>query len=169
MAFDFEGARRICQATGKPGGEHPDGQAYTIDQMAAGYAAHHAGKYAQAIEHFRNVHDPAVRTKFFLHWGWPMMAQLESSNAWLMSGGLFKARAAADGYLESALSTADPQMRALAWEMKTRVGWPKTIGETRAILSGEPAIVDKFEILVAAWQTFATAWQVHQLRRGAAS
>ena len=163
VAFDFEGARRICQATGKAGGEYPDEQAYTIDQMAAGYAAHHAGKYGQAIEHFRNVLDPAVRTKFFLHWGWRMMAQLESSNAWLMFGDQLKARAAADRYLESALSTADPQMRALAWEMKTRVALAENdLGNARDFIREALAIVNKFEILVAAWQTFATAWQVHQ-------
>jgi DNA-binding winged helix-turn-helix (wHTH) protein/tetratricopeptide (TPR) repeat protein len=114
VAFDFDGARRICQGTGKVGGEYPDSQGETIDQMAAGYIALHGGKYAQAIEHFRNVHEPAVRTKFFRHWWWRLMARLESSNAWLMSGDLSSAHTAADGFFESALSTADPYLQALA-------------------------------------------------------
>jgi DNA-binding winged helix-turn-helix (wHTH) protein len=163
LAFDFEGARRICQATGKAGGEYPDSQARTIDQMAAGYMALQAGKHAQAIEHFRNVSDPAVPTKFFLHWAWRMMARLEAVNARLLSGDIVSARTEADSYLRSALLVADPQMRALAWEMHSRVALAANdLAGACDSIQQAIATVDKFEIVVAAWQTYATASQVYQ-------
>ena len=161
VAFDFEGARRICQGTGKVGGEYPDSQGETIDQMAAGYIALYGGKYGRAIEHFRNVLEPAVRTKFFRHWWWRLMARLESSNTWLMSGDLSRAGIAADSFLESALSTADPHLQALAWDLKTRLAMAENdFKGARESIQQALAIVDKFEILVAAWQVYATAWQL---------
>jgi len=163
LVFDFEGARRICQETGKVGVEHPILYGQSIDQMAAGYIALYGGKHAQAIEHFRNVHEPAVRTKFFLHWWWRLMARLESINAWLMSGDLSRARTAADSFLESALSTADPYLQTLAWDLKTRVAMAKDdFKGARESIEQALAILDKFEILVAAWQGYATAWQLYE-------
>jgi DNA-binding winged helix-turn-helix (wHTH) protein len=163
QAFDFEGARQICQSTGKTEGEHPDGQAYTLDQMAAGHAAFHAGDGAEALQHFRNVYDLGVSTKFFLHWEWRMMARLESIRVLLLSGDLLEARAAADDCLDSMLCIADPQMLAFAWEVKARLALAENnVAGARAAIERALAIVDKFEILVAAWQVFATARQVYQ-------
>ena len=166
LAFDFEGARRICQATGKTGGEHPDSQAQTIDQMAAGYIALQAGDYDEALAHFSNVHEPPVCEKFFLHWAWRMMARLESINVRILAGDLSNAHAAADGYLQSALAVADPQMRALAWDMKARLALAECdLTGARECIEQALAIVEEFEILVAAWQTFATASQINQHAR----
>jgi len=92
-----------------------------------------------------------------------MMAQLELSNAWLLSGNMQNARTAADGFLESALSTADPHLQALAWELKTRVAMAEDdLKGARECIQQALAIVDKFEILVAAWQAHGTAWQLYQ-------
>jgi hypothetical protein len=92
-----------------------------------------------------------------------MTAQLESSNAWLMSGDLSGARTAADGFLESALSTADPYLRALAWDLKTRLVMAENDFKcARESIQQALAIVDKFEILVAAWQVYATAWRLYE-------
>src|SRR6266478_3850521 len=121
MAFDFEGARQICQATCNARGEFPDAQYYAIDQRAAGNMALQQGKYSEALEHFTHVQDLGAHTKFFMHWEWRMMAQLESGNAWLLSGNIVNARTAADGFLKSALPTSDPYLQALAWELKARV------------------------------------------------
>jgi DNA-binding winged helix-turn-helix (wHTH) protein/tetratricopeptide (TPR) repeat protein len=163
LAFDFEGARRICQASCNAAGEYPDEQSHAIDQMAAGNVALHQGKYSQALEHFKHVQDLEVHTKFFLHWAWRMMAQLESSNAWLLSGNIVNARTAADGFLKSALSTSDPHLQALGWELQARVALAESdLQAAREFLQQGLAIVDKFEILVAAWQTFATASQVYK-------
>ena len=163
VAFDFEGARRICQETGKVGGEHPIFYGQTIDQMAAGYVAFHGGNYPQAIEHFRDVYEPAVLTKFFLHWWWRLMARLESSNACLMAGDLSSARTSAGGFLESALSTADPHLHALAWDLKARVAMAENnSADAREHILQALTTVEKFEIPVAAWQAYATAWQLHE-------
>src|SRR5258708_12329863 len=64
--------------------------------------------------------------------------------------------------LKSALSTADPHLQALAWEMKTRVAMAKQdwMG-AREYLQQAVVIVEKFEVLVAAWQVHATAWQLY--------
>lgn len=163
VAFDFEGARQICQATRNAGGEFPDAQYYAIDQVAAGNMALQQRKYSEALEHFTLVQDLGAHTKFFMHWEWRMMAQLESSNAWLLSGNIVNARTAADGFLKSALSTSDPYLQALAWDLKTRVTMAENDFEGgRECLQQALAIVDKFEILVAAWQVYATTWQLYR-------
>lgn len=163
VAFDFEGARRICQSTGKAGGEHPDAQALFIDQMAAGYVALHAGEYSRAIEHFRFVRDSEPTRKFFLHWEWRMLAQLESSNTWLLAGNLSHARTAADNFLASARCTSDPFLQALAWDLNTRVALAENDwSAARESIQQAVATVDRVENL-AAWQVYATAWQFHCL------
>jgi DNA-binding winged helix-turn-helix (wHTH) protein/tetratricopeptide (TPR) repeat protein len=164
IAFDFEGARQICQpARNVKGGEFPDAQYYSIDQIAAGNIALQQGKYSEAVEHFRQVQNLDEHTKFFMHWEWRMMAQLELSNAWLLSENIVNARTAADGFLKSALSTSDPHLQALGWELQARVA----LAESDVQGAGESiqqalAIVDQYEILVAAWQVYATAWQFYR-------
>ena len=162
IAFDFEGARQICQAARNVrGGEFPDAQYYSIDQIAAGNIALQQGKYSEALEHFRHVQDLDVHAKFFMHWEWRMMADLESSNAWLLSGNAVNARTAADGFLKSALSTSDPHLQALAWDLQARVAMAESdLQGARESIQRALAIVDRFEILCAAWQIFATASQV---------
>src|SRR6266478_2749501 len=161
MAFDFEGARQICQATCNVRGEFPDGQYYAIDQIAAGNMALQQGRYSEALEHFRHVQDVDVHTRFFMHWAWRMMAHLESSNAWLLSGNIVNARTAADGFLKSALSTSDPYLQALAWDLKARVAMAESdLQGARESIQRALAIVDSSEIQGAAWQIFATASQV---------
>src|SRR5436309_682252 len=164
IAFDFEGARQICQAARNVrGGEFPDAQYYSIDQIAAGNIALQQGKYSEALEHFRHVHDLDEHTKFFMHWEWRMMAQVELSNTWLLSGNIVNARAAADGFLKSALSTSDPHLWALGWELQARVALAESdLQSARESIQQALASVDKFEILFAAWQVYATAWQLYR-------
>src|ERR1700722_19091574 len=112
MAFDFEGARQICEAAGNlKGGEFPDSQYYSIDQLAAGNIALQEGNYSEAVKHFGHVRDLDEHTKFFMHWDWRMMADFDSGNTWLLSGNIVNARTAADGLLKFALSTSDPQLQ----------------------------------------------------------
>jgi DNA-binding winged helix-turn-helix (wHTH) protein/tetratricopeptide (TPR) repeat protein len=163
MAFDFVGARRICDAICENKPDYLAGQPETISRIAAGHIALEHRDFAQAIEHFSSVCAPAVTVKFFLHWVWRMMAQLEVSNAWLQSGQIQRARAAADEFFASATSTSDPHLHALAWELKTRVAMAESdLSAARECIEQSLAIVDKFEILVAAWQAHATAWQLYR-------
>ncbi|MGH9794065.1 MAG: ATP-binding protein [Candidatus Acidiferrales bacterium] len=161
LVLDFEGAQRICETIREAtaGAAQPK----AMGQIAAGYLELDRRQYEQAIEHFRQVSDPEVTTKFFLHWFWRMIAQLGSGNAWLLSGNILNARTTAASFLASALSTADPHLQALAWELKTRVAMADNDWSgARESIQQALAIVDKFEILVAAWQVYATAWQLYR-------
>jgi len=65
--------------------------------------------------------------------------------------------------LKSALSTVDPYLQALAWDLKTRVAIADSdLQGARESLQQALAIADKFETLVAAWQVYGTAWQLYQ-------
>jgi DNA-binding winged helix-turn-helix (wHTH) protein len=170
LVLDFDGTRRICETILQAKAEYSTGQADTIARIAAGYSRVATAyveldrqEYDHAIEHFRQVRNPELTPKFFLHWIWRMTAQLGLSNVWLQSGNILNARLDADLFLESALSTADPHLQALAWEMKTRVAMAEqdSMG-AREYLQQAVVIVEKFEVLVAAWQVHATAWQFYR-------
>ena len=91
------------------------------------------------------------------------MADFESGNAWLLSGNAVNARTAADGFLKSALSTSDPHLQALGWELQARVELAECdLQGARESIQKALAIIDRFEILFAAWQIFATASQVYK-------
>jgi DNA-binding winged helix-turn-helix (wHTH) protein/tetratricopeptide (TPR) repeat protein len=164
LAFDFEGAFNICEIIAQgSSSEHLGGQPESICRMAAGYLALDRGEYRTAIEQFKQVYEPEVSTKFFLHWTWRIMARLGSGNAWLLAGDTANALSAADGALKAALSTDDPQLHAMAWDLKTRVAMARNDWiSAREYVVRALAIVDKFQILPASWQAYATAWQLHE-------
>jgi tetratricopeptide (TPR) repeat protein len=156
--FDFEGARQICR-----GGEFPDAQCLAIDEIAAGKIALQQGKHSEAVEHFTRIQDLDEHTKFFMNWEWRMTAQLELSNAWLLSENVANARTAADGVLKSALATSDPHLQALAWDLQARVALAESDFQgARESIQQALALVEQSEIAVAAWQVHATAWQLYQ-------
>ena len=166
MVFDFEGARRICQASRNAAGEYPDGQYYVIDQIAAGNMALQQGRNSEALEHFGRVQELDEHTKFFMHWAWRMVAHLESSNAWLLCGNIMNARTEADGLLKSALSTSDPYLQALAWEQQAKVALAESdLPGARESIERALAIVDSSETRSGAWQTFAAASEVYRHAR----
>jgi hypothetical protein len=95
-----------------------------------------------------------------------MQAQLGLSRAWLETGNLAHARHEGDCFLESAFSTDDPNLQALAWEMKARIAI--AAGEWKEAESSvfQPlAILQRFEVPIAAWQVHATAWDVYRQLR----
>src|SRR5260370_20002187 len=138
-----------------------------IGMISAGYAELYRGRYAEALQCFAQVRDPGITPNFFLHWYWRMQARLGSSEVRLQAGDIPNARIEVDDLLESALSTADPHLQALAWEMKTRVAMAERdwMG-AREYLQQAVVIVEKFEVLVAAWQVHATAWQFYPHTKG---
>ena len=92
-----------------------------------------------------------------------MTAQLELSNAWLLSENVANARTAADGVLKSALATSDPHLQALAWDLQARVALAENdLQGARASIERAFAIIDCSEVQGAAWQVYATAWQLYQ-------
>ena len=163
-AFDFAGARLICQEASNAGEEKfPDAQYYSIDQIAAGNLALQQRKYSEAVGHFRRVQDLDVHANFFMHWQWRMFADLESSNAWLLSANTVNARTVADGLLKSALATSDPYLQMHAWDLQARVATAESdLPGALESMERALAIVDSSEIQCGAWQTFATASQVYR-------
>ncbi len=162
MAFDFEGAQRICDAICESKPEYLSGQPETISAMAGGHNALEHGEYVRAIKDFHGVSAPDVVTKFFLHWVWRISAKLEECNAWLRSGDLARARSSANDFHQSALSTDDPHLQSLAWDLKARIGMAEdNLTNARECICRSLAIVGKFEIPIAAWQVHATAWQLY--------
>jgi len=99
---------------------------------------------------------------FILHWRWRLHAQLGITEARLQAGDIAGAHREADGLLQSALSTADPGMRALAWEIKSRVARAgKDRTGARGYIDNALAILDQFDIPVSAWGVHATAWDFY--------
>jgi len=163
LAFDRAGALAICDEISRASAKYHSGQPRTISTIAAGYAALDRGEYANAIDLFTQVAAPPERTKFFLHWAWRMTAQLEIANALLLLGDTPKAREATGIFLSSALATLDPHLQALAWELDARVSLAeRDLPRGRGSIERALAIIDKFEILTAAWQVYATAWDLHR-------
>jgi DNA-binding winged helix-turn-helix (wHTH) protein/tetratricopeptide (TPR) repeat protein len=162
VAFDFEGARQISQgARNVREGEFPDAQYFSIDQIAAGNLALRQRKYSEALEHFRQVQELDEHAQFFMHWEWRMLADLEASNAWLLSENAVNARSVADGLLKSAMATSDPYIHALAWDLQARVALAeRDLPGARESIQRALAIVEGSEIQSGAWQSFATASQV---------
>ena len=163
LALDFAGARRLCDFIMRPNAEYPTTQPNTIARVAAGYAELDRGRYEQAIEYFTQVRDPQLTPKFFLHWFWRMTAQLGLSNVGLETRNITNARLEADGFLESSLSTDDPHLQALAWELKARVAMvEKQWRASEECVQKALLILEKFEVPVAAWRVHATAWHFYQ-------
>jgi hypothetical protein len=104
--------------------------------------------------------------QFYMYWYWRMRSALGLARTWLESGNIANARREADCFLQSALSTADPNMQTLAWEMKTRVA----IAEKDWILAGESiqaalAVLEEREVPMSAWCVHATAWEFYRLQK----
>jgi len=76
---------------------------------------------------------------------------------WLGSGNLRKARLEADRFLESALSTAEPNLHALAWDLGARVAMAaKDWKDAEAKIDKGLAVLDEFRIPTTAWRIHAT-------------
>ncbi len=156
--LDFTGARQLCERmAARSAGAYWHGQSQALGGIASGYAALDRGKYDDASRSFCRVLDSKESPKFFLHWYWRMHAELGLGNVWLASGNLREARVAAGRFLQSALSTAEPNLHALAWEVGARVAMAEKDwkGAEEKIEKGL-AVLHKFGIPTTAWRVHAT-------------
>ncbi|HXJ05211.1 MAG TPA: AAA family ATPase [Candidatus Acidoferrum sp.] len=162
VALDFEGARRLCDTMIRSKSGYPKGQPKAIAWYAAANAALAQANYDEALQNFRQVIDKDVTPKFFLHWYWRMQAQLGLTNVWLASGNLRNARTEAARLLASALSTDDPSLQALAWEVNARVAIAEEdLKRAEERIQNGLSILAKFEIPLAAWRLLGTAWDLY--------
>jgi tetratricopeptide (TPR) repeat protein len=164
IALDFDGARRLCDNMIRSNPGYPKGQPKTISRFATANAALAQANYDEALQNFKQILDKDVTPKFFLHWYWRMQAQLGLGSVWLASGHLLNARTEANRFLESALSTADPNLQALAWDLEARVAIAErdwAVGERD--IEKALAILDRFQIPTVAWRIHATAREMYRL------
>jgi len=168
--LDFEGARRLCETVTRASTEYPTGQPETIARLATGYAELEQKNYPAALAVFAQVLDPEITPKFFLHWYWRLNARLGLANAWLASGNIRNARAEADRFREAALSTDEPNLHALAWEVGSRVAMAEKDwkGAEDRIEKGL-AVVNRFEIPTAAWPVHSTRSDLYRRLKNAAA
>jgi tetratricopeptide (TPR) repeat protein len=165
LAFDYQGARKLCDTvlpmcTGNPG-RTP--RAVTL--LSAGDAAAGLGNNQEAVRCFSEVKS-MTNEQFYMYWYWRMRSSLGLARTWLESGNTANARREADCFLQTVLSTADPNMQALAWEMKTRVAiaekdWPFAEESIQAAL----AVLEKREVPMSAWRVHATASELYRLQK----
>src|SRR6185369_2535038 len=158
LTFDYKGAYQLCADISGGSAPYPTGQPETLARLAQGYADIQKRQYERAIGTFEEIIDPQITPKFFLHWYWRMHANLAIGNAWLASGSVDKARIAADRFLEAALSTAEPNLNALAWDLQAKVAVAENnLIEARMAIKQGLGVLENFDLPVSAWILNATA------------
>src|SRR5262249_22378093 len=146
VLLDFAGARELCESpAARNTAPYWNGPVRSIGGSGGGDGALGRGEGDGAA---RRVGGGLVATEvreFAYHWYWRMNAVLGLSNVWLASGTLRQARLEADRFLELTLSTAEPNLRALAWDLEARVAMAEKDwkGAEENIEKGL-AVLDKF-------------------------
>jgi DNA-binding winged helix-turn-helix (wHTH) protein/tetratricopeptide (TPR) repeat protein len=162
QAFDFAGARRIAEGLLETHAEEPAGQVRTMAILTIAYADLASGQPENALQLFLKVRDRQRTPKFFLQWYWRIISEFGLVGAYLELGNLDQASAAVVQFLEDALTTADPALRALAWDAMARVLTQK--GDfTGALTFMEQAFgsIENYDLPSVAWRLHATAAQLH--------
>jgi hypothetical protein len=112
---------------------------------------------------FCRVRDSRITPRFLLHWYWRTLSQHGTAEALLSAGDVAQARREAEGFLQSALSTADPGMQTLAWELKSRVASAENDSHAaRQCIDMALSILEYFEIPLVAWRVYVTAWDLYR-------
>jgi DNA-binding winged helix-turn-helix (wHTH) protein/tetratricopeptide (TPR) repeat protein len=162
LAMDYQGAQRVCQALMRSS-VYPTGQAKALGQLAAGFEALDQGRLDQARRCFEEVCDRTETPKFFLHWYWRMHAQVGLTRAWLKLGHATNARVEASRLTDAALSVADPNLQALAWEVNAQVAMAE-MNWTNASQSIDHALaaLARFNAPTFAWRVHGTASDLYR-------
>jgi hypothetical protein len=160
LVFDFEGVRGLCDMAMSANPTYLSGQPQAMALVASGYAALAEGANDKAMQCFRQLRDREAVPKFFLHWYWRMRGELGVADVYLHMGEVVDARREADRFLQSALSTADPNLQLLAWDLLTRVSMAlNDLRSVKEFLQNAFAILVKFNVPVSAWRLHSTAWE----------
>jgi len=166
QAFDFTGARRIAESLLETHVEEPAGQVRTMAILTIAYVDLASGQPDRAQQLLLKVRERQRTPKFFLQWYWRMISEFGLVGAYLQSGNTEEASIAAEQLLENALTTADPALRAPAWDAMARVAAEK--GEVaRALECMEQAFasLERHDLPSVAWRLHATAAHLHMQMR----
>ena len=161
QAFDFAGARRIAAGLLETHAEEPAGQVRTMAILTIAYVDLANGQPENALQLLLKVRDRQRTPKFFLQWHWRIISEFGLVGAYLDLGSLYQANTAAQQFLEDALTTDDPALRAPAWDSMARVAARK--GEVaRALECMEQAFasLEHHDLPSVAWRLHATAAQL---------
>ena len=165
QAFDFDGARKIAARLLETQTEEPAGQVQTIALLTIGYAVLDSGEPKRALESFVKVRERVATPKFFLQWYWRLNSAFGLVGAHLELGDLDQAGAVADQFLEDALTTADPALRASAWDTVARVASRKgDISRALECLDEGFASIRHYDLPSVSWRLHATAARLHMER-----
>jgi hypothetical protein len=101
--------------------------------------------------------------RFFLDWYWRIVGRLGLSEACLAKGELTLAAEQSDLALDSALSTPDPALKALAWTMKARIAMAgQDWQQAEQCLKSAFAALAAGNVPSAAWRVHAAAAELHR-------
>jgi DNA-binding winged helix-turn-helix (wHTH) protein/tetratricopeptide (TPR) repeat protein len=166
QAFDFEGAVAQAHSLLEASAGEPAGQVATMAAITAGYAQLGLGKPDMALETFREVCQRRTQRRFFLDWYWRAVARFGWSEAAMALGELEEAVREAETALESAKSTADPALLAMAWGTKLRVEIARRAWEpARQSLGSATKILTTAPVPFVAWKIHADAWELYSATR----
>ena len=166
QAFDFAGARRIAERLLETHMEEPAGQARTMAMLTIAYADLATGQPANALKLFLEVRDRQSTPKFFLQWYWRMISEFGLVGAYLDLDELQHASAAADQFLEDALTTEDPALRAPAWDAKARVAMRQgDLPLARECIEQAFASIQNHDLPSVAWRLHASAARLQTTMR----
>jgi len=158
LCFDYEGVRRLSVIKLRSDAEQHSVQPRTIALLAAGYSELLRGGHDEALNFFARIRGSLTPPSFFLHWYWRMQAQLGAAEVCLSAGALGNARSEADGFYRSAFSTEEPNMRALACELRSRVACAENDrNSAREYMNSALEITGRFDVPFAAWRVHAAA------------
>ncbi len=162
QSFDFAGARRIAEGLLETHAEEPAGQVRTIAKLTIAYADLASGQPEKALQLFLKVRDRQSTPKFFLQWYWRMISEFGLVGAYLDLGNLEQADTAAQQFLDDALTTDDPALRAPAWDAMARVA-AKKVEVSRALefMKQAFASLEHHDLPSVAWRLHDTAARLH--------
>jgi len=166
QAFDFTGARQIAEGLIQSHAEEPAGQVRTMANLTIAYADLASGQPENALQLFLKVRDRQRTPKFFLQWYWRIISEFGLVGAYLELGNLDQANTAAEQFLEDALTTNDPALRAPAWNAMAQAAAQKR-EVTRALECMEQAFASlaNHDLPSVAWRLHATAARLHMQMR----
>jgi len=154
-ACDFDGALRLAGELLRRHSAEPHGQIRTMAGITAAFAQIELGAADEAIAGLSSIHDRPEQPRFFMDWYWRRMAHLGLARAWLAKQDRERASQEAEVFLNWALTSADPSLQSLAWEMKSRVTGDATTAQ--GYLEKAFAAAEATDIPAVAWRIHAGA------------
>jgi DNA-binding winged helix-turn-helix (wHTH) protein/tetratricopeptide (TPR) repeat protein len=173
QAMDFKGALAICESARsltrnsalRPAPSRPTGFPRQIRNalICSALASAALGDYARALEDFSTVSREMDRQTVFLDWHWRMPIAGGMTELRLAMGDRSGAQREAGRFLELSLATADRHWQGLAWEVNSRVALEeRDLPRARDCIAKALAIVQGFEVPLAAWRVHATAARIDE-------